>query len=59
MPNDVGTEGALAARSVMVTDRSWDALRTMAFKERLSISEIIRDALEAYRPLKPYLGDAP
>jgi hypothetical protein len=31
----------------------------MAFKERLSISEIIRDALEAYRPLKPYLSDAP
>lgn len=52
------TEGAKAARNVVMTDAMWEAIRVAAFEKRVSMSELIRDAVTAYRPLKPYLTQA-
>lgn len=47
--------GALVRRNVMIHDRLHEAMREMAHRERTSMSEIVRAALEAYEPLAPYL----
>ena len=47
--------GGSIPRNVIIDDRLYEALRLMAFTERTSISEIVRESLRAYAPLWPYL----
>lgn len=47
--------GASIPRNVIIDDRLYEALRLMAFTERTSISEIVRESLRAHAPLWPYL----
>lgn len=39
---------------VLVEPETKDALRDMAHAERVSVAEIVRRALEVYRPLRAY-----
>lgn len=43
-------------RHVVMPDALWDAVRVAAFDQRVSMSQVVREALEAYGPLAPYRG---
>ena len=57
MATEAATDGAKAPRNVMLSDRTHDALKRMAWEKRLSISEVVRDALHSYKPLREYLDE--
>lgn len=48
-------DGASIPRQYVIPDRLHEALREMAHRERTSMSEIVRSALEAHEPLAAYL----
>ena len=52
-----GENGATTRRNYMIPDATQEALRKMAWEKRLSISEVVRDALHSYKPLREYLDE--
>lgn len=48
----------MRARTLVFDHQMWEALRVAAFEKRASMSELVRDAIEAYKPLRPYLERA-
>lgn len=43
-------DDALEARNIMISNRQWEQLRRIAFDQRRSMSEIVREALDAHLP---------
>lgn len=41
-------DGALVRRNLMISDRQHEELRRIAYEERISMSELVRQAIEAY-----------
>lgn len=59
MDNKTEVDGALVARNLLISDRTYEALRDLAHEQRTSISELVRDALGHYEPLRKRLVESP
>ena len=44
-------------RNYHIPDATQEALRRMAWEKRLTISQVVRDALHSYKPLREYLDE--